>query len=60
MIETILKELEKNNKGFNFLLEKFDISEDELMKIINDLIHDKKIFLNSNNKYEIVILSLLN
>ena len=50
MIETILKELEKNNKGFNFLLEKFDISEDELMKIINDLIHDKKIFLNSNNK----------
>ena len=54
MIETILKELEKNSKGFNFLLEKFDISEDELMKTINDLIHDKKIFLNSNNKYEIV------
>lgn len=54
MIETILNELAKSSKGFNFLLEKLDISEDELIKIINNLVHDKKIFLNSNNKYEIV------
>ena len=54
MIETILNELAKSSKGFNFLLEKLDISEDELIKIINNLVHDKKIFLNFNNKYEIV------
>ena len=54
MKENILKLIKNRNTNFENLLRLSMLSVDELKSILKDLIEEKKIFLNSSNKYEII------
>ena len=54
MKDNILNLIKNKNINFENLLRNTKISEDELSSILRELISEKKIFLNSSNKYEFI------
>ena len=54
MKENILSIIKRKNTNFENLLNLSEISESELTKVLEELVLEKKIFLNSSSKYEIM------
>ena len=54
MKENILNLIKRKNTNFETLLHLSNITECELRNVLNELVLEKKIFLNSSSKYELI------